>query len=88
MVMISGVAFYQNIFTLFSVAGVLFELISLLFKKEILVRIFSLIGQPFWLIFNCACGAWGSGVGNVIAITSIVIALLRYHSGRAEHAHK
>ena len=83
MIIASGVLLYQNIFSLFSIAGVLFELISLLFKKEILVRTLSLIGQPFWLIFNCSCKAWGSVVGNVIAIISIVFALVRYHSGKA-----
>lgn len=74
----SSAVLYKNIFSLLSFLGVSLELFSLLFSKEKNIRIFSLAGQPFWLIYNAHFSAWSSVVGNVITIISIIVALIRY----------
>ncbi len=74
----SSAVLYKNIFSLLSFLGVSLELFSLLFSKEKNIRIFSLAGQPCWLIYNAHFKAYSSVVGNVITIISIITALIRY----------
>ena len=45
---------------------------------EKIIRRVSLIGCPFWLIYNCVSGAYGSCVGDVLSIMSLVISMVRY----------
>ena len=73
-----GIVLYDGILSLFSVIGVLFELSSLLMKKENNIRLFSMLGQPFWIVYNSYYFAWSSVIGNVIVIVSIIIAFIRY----------
>ena len=73
-----GALTYQNFFSLFAIGGVLFETLALWAKKEKHIRLASLAGAPFWLVFNLHAAAYGSVVGNVIALVSITVAILRY----------
>ena len=73
-----GLLLYQNIFSLLPIFGVLFETGALWLNKERQIRCVSFFGAPFWLIYNLISGAYGSAVGNVMAMVSIGIAILRY----------
>lgn len=74
----SGFLLYENIFSLFSIAGLVLELYALWLTKEKHIRITSLAAQPFWITYNCSCRSYGSAVGNGITIVSIIFALIRY----------
>ena len=73
-----GLVFYQNVFSLIAIAGILFETGACWFRKEKTVRWFSILGAPCWLIYNLRYLAVASAVGNVITMISIGIAIWRY----------
>ena len=74
-----GILLYQNIYSLLPIAGVLFESASGWMKKEKTIRIVSLFGVPCWLIYNIICGAYAAAFGSLLALVSIISALIRYH---------
>ncbi len=73
-----GLLFYRNIFSLFPIAGVLFETGALWLTKEKQIRFVSFFGAPFWLAYNILSVAYGSAIGNVMTMVSIGIAIVRY----------
>ena len=74
----AGMLTYRNVFSLFSIFGVIFEILALWLKKEKHIRLLSLFGAPCWMAFNIKNGAYGSVVGNVITLISLAVAILRY----------
>lgn len=72
-----GLALYENIFSLFAIFGIIFEILALWLTKEKNIRILSLFAAPFWLVYNLANSAYGSVVGNVFVMISIGIAMAR-----------
>ena len=72
-----GLCMYENVFSLFAIAGIIFEITALWLTKEKNIRILSLFAAPCWLVYNFANGAYGSVVGNVLLIVSITTAMLR-----------
>lgn len=73
-----GLLLYQNIFSLLPIAGVLFESASNWMKNEKRLRIVSLFAVPCWLVYNVISKAYGSVIGSVLALISILTALIRY----------
>lgn len=73
-----GMLTYKNIFSLLPIFGVLFETLAFWLKKERNIRFVSLIGAPLWLAYNLMNMAYGSAVGNLIAMVSITVAIVRY----------
>ena len=73
-----GLLFYQNIFSLLAIIGVLLETGALWLSRERRIRFVSFFAAPFWLAYNLACGAYGSAIGNVITMVSIILAIVRY----------
>ena len=68
----------NSLLDLFALAGVLLEINALWLTKEKAIRIVSLCSAPFWFTYNFLSNAYGSAIGNVLTIVSIVIALIRY----------
>ncbi len=73
-----GLLLYQNIFSLLPIAGVIFESAANWMKNEKRLRIVSLFAVPCWLVYNVISRAYGSAVGSVLALISIITALIRY----------
>ena len=73
-----GILLYQNIFSLLPIAGVIFESAANWMKNEKRLRIVSLFAVPCWLVYNVVSKAYGSAVGSVLALISILTALIRY----------
>ena len=73
-----GLLLYENIFSLLPIAGVLLEGISSWMKNEKLIRIVSLFAIPCWFTYNIITKAYGAAIGSVLALVSIVSALIRY----------
>ena len=80
-----GLAFYKNIYSLFAVIGIILETVALWMSKEKSIRVISFAAAPFWMIYNLANTAYGSAIGNVLAMISIVSALVRYRKSADEN---
>lgn len=63
---------------LLPIAGALFQTGGLWCNNEQTIRKFGLCSAPFWLIYNFISQAYGASLGSVIAIVSIIIAMIRY----------
>lgn len=63
---------------LIPIAGALFQTIGLWCDDEQTIRKFGLCSAPFWLIYNYISQAYGASLGSVIAIVSIIVAMIRY----------
>ncbi len=72
-----GILLYQNIFSLFAMLGIMFEITALWLTKEKNIRFLSFFSAPFWFIYNFANMAYGSAVGNLLTMVSIGIAMCR-----------
>ena len=79
-----GILLYETPFSLLPIVGLLFESAAGWMKTEKMIRIVSLFAIPFWLVYNIISGAYGSAVGSVLALISVVYALIRYSSKKIE----
>ena len=75
---VAGILLYENIFSILPVLGVLFHTTAFWIDDERVIRIVSLIGSPFWLVYNFVSRAYGSAIGDALTIGAIVIAMVRY----------
>lgn len=78
LVLVIGVIFWENRFSVLPILGVLFEINALWMTREKHIRLVSLASVPFWMSYNILCGAWGSVIGNGLMIVSIGTALYRH----------
>lgn len=63
---------------LFSLTGVLLHTSAFWLNREKVIRWVSLAGCPFWFIYNFTSQAYGSAVGDLLTMGSIVIAMIRH----------
>jgi hypothetical protein len=63
---------------LFSIAGVLLHTSAFWINDEKIIRRVSLLGSPFWFIYNFLSRAYGSAVGDIFTMCSIIIAMIRH----------
>lgn len=73
-----GLGLYENIFSLLPIFGVLLHTGAFWISNEKNVRRLSLLGSPFWLAYNLVSKAYGSSIGDVLSMASIIIAMFRY----------
>lgn len=71
---------------LFSLVGVLLHTSAFWMERERGIRIVSLLGSPFWFVYNFLSRAYGSAVGDLLTMGSIVIAMVRYRKTDASNA--
>ena len=74
----SGLLVYENVYSLLPIAGVLLHTGAFWLSNEKIIRIVSLIGSPFWLVYNFINKAYGSCVGDVLSMVSLGISMIRY----------
>ena len=75
---LAGLALYENIFSLCAIAGAIFQTGAFWINDERKIRLMSFFGAPMWLLYNTVNHAYGSAIGSVLSIISIGIAILRY----------
>ena len=68
----------KSLLDLFPVAGVLLHTGAFWLTDERAIRRISLIGSPFWLVYNLLSRAYGSALGDALTICSIIIAMIKY----------
>ena len=78
-----GLLLYENPFSLLPIIGVLLHTGAFWIENERIIRRVSLLGSPFWLVYNLSTTAYGSAIGDVLTMVSILLAMFRYR--RAKH---
>ena len=79
------IAFYNKRWLdLFPIAGVLLHTSAFWISDEKIIRRVSLLGSPFWLVYNLFSQAYGSAIGDLLTMGSIVIAMIRYKNSDVE----
>ena len=68
----------RSFLDLFSLTGVLLHTSAFWLNREKTIRWVSLLGSPFWFVYNFASRAYGSAIGDLLTIASIVIAMIRH----------
>lgn len=68
----------QNVINLFPMVGVLLHTSAFWISNEKTIRCVSLLGSPFWFIYNFIFKAYGSAIGDVLTMVSIIIAMIRF----------
>ena len=63
---------------LFSLTGVLLHTSAFWISDEKIIRRVSLMGSPFWFIYNFGSRAYGSAIGDILTMGSIIVAMIRY----------
>ncbi|MBR5501079.1 MAG: YgjV family protein [Clostridia bacterium] len=76
-----GIAFYNKSWIdLFSLTGVLLHTSAFWINNEKVIRRVSLLGSPFWFVYNLLSRAYGSAIGDMLTIGSIIIAMIRHRN--------
>lgn len=70
----------KSFLDLFALAGVLLEINALWLTSEKAIRWVSLFSAPFWFTYNFLSCAYGSALGNIFMMISIIIAMIRYRN--------
>ncbi len=65
---------------LFSLTGVLLHTSAFWINNEKIIRRVSLLGSPFWFVYNLLSRAYGSAIGDVLTMCSIIIAMIRHNN--------
>lgn len=71
-------------FDVFSIVGVVLHTSAFWLTDERKIRWLSLAGSPFWFTYNLLSRAYGSSVGDVLSMVSIVIAMVRHREKKAK----
>ena len=79
-----GLCLYKNVFSLLPIAGVLLHTVAFWIDDEKIIRIVSMAGSPFWLVYNFVSRAYGSCVGDLLSMVSIGISMYRYDIRKAK----
>ena len=74
----------RSFLDLFSLAGILLHTGAFWLNKEKVIRRVSLLGSPFWFVYNFCSRAYGSAIGDIFSMVSIVIAMRRHRDSREE----
>ena len=77
-IVIAGLLLYVNPFSLLPIIGVLLHTTAFWINDEKTIRRVSLLGSPFWFVYNFVSRAYGSAVGDVLTMVSIVTAMIKY----------
>ena len=74
----AGLILYENVYSLLPIAGVLLHTTAFWIEDEKIIRRVSLAGSPFWFVYNFSEAAYGSALGDLLTVGSILIAMFRY----------
>ena len=69
---------------LLPMVGVLLHTGAFWISNERIIRRVSLAGSPFWFVYNFASRAYGSAIGDLLTMGSIMIAMIKYRKQGTE----
>ena len=73
-----GLLTYKSFISLFPIVGVLLQTGALWLSDEKWIRRISLLGVPFWFVYNVSSGSFGGCAGDMMSVVSIVTAMIKY----------
>ena len=68
----------KSFIDLLPIFGVIFQNDAFFLTKENHIRIVSLIGGPFWLVYNFISHAYGATVGSILSMCFMIAGLIKY----------
>ena len=68
----------KSLLDLLPIAGVLLHTGAFWISDERIIRRVSLLGSPFWLAYNFANRAYGSAIGDLLSMVSIITAMIKF----------
>lgn len=74
----AGIVTWKDAYSILPIIGSLLSTVALWMKTSKNIRLISLFSGPCWLVYNIVNGAYSAAVNELIAMTSIVIGMLRY----------
>ena len=76
--LIAGMLTWSDIFSLLAIFGSCLSLFALSMKSPTKIRFISLLVGPCWIVYNWVYHAYPSILMECIALTSIIIAIIKY----------
>lgn len=80
----TGIMTWENLWSILPIMGSILSTVALWMKRERNIRLVSLLVGPCWMVYNVVTGAYTGALSEVIAMTSIVIGLLRHDRKKKE----
>lgn len=74
----------RSLLDILPLIGVLLHTGAFWLSDERIIRRVSLAGSPFWLVYNTASRAYGSALGDILTMVSIVIAMIKFRKKPSE----
>lgn len=71
---------YQNWLSLLPMFGTVVQTFSFAVKSANKMRLFTMIGSPFWLTYNLMSGSISGAITETFAIISMIVGMLRYRN--------
>ena len=75
---VTGALTWKDGWSILPILGSVLSTVALWMKKEKYIRLISLAVGPCWLIYNFVTGAYTGALNELLAMTSIVISLIRH----------
>lgn len=74
----TGIVTWQNAWSLLPILGSVLSTVALWMKEAKHIRLVSFFVGPCWLVYNLIHGAYTGALNEVLAMSSIVIGMLRH----------
>ena len=68
----------KSLLDVFPIIGVLLHTNAFWISDEKIIRRISLLGSPFWFVYNLLSRAYGSAIGDILTMVSIIVAMIKY----------
>lgn len=75
----------RSLIDIFPIVGVFLHTSAFWISDEKIIRRVSLLGSPFWFVYNLLSRAYGSSLGDLFTMISIVVAMIRYKDIRLKN---
>lgn len=79
---VGGIISWQNIYSIGAIAGGFLQAIALWMKETKKLRLLSFMSGPCWITYNIANTMYAGVLNEIIAMTSIIIAMARHDFGK------
>ena len=74
----TGILTWESAWSVLPIIGSVLSTVALWMKKEKHIRMLSFLSGPCWLVFNLFRGTFAGALNEVLAMSSIVIGLIRH----------
>ncbi len=82
--LVAGILTWADIFSLLAILASCLSLLALSMKQPAKIRLISLFVSPCWIVYNWVYHAYPSILMECIALTSIIIGIIRYDIKKKE----